>query len=219
MLGLQTSIEDRLNTSPLIHKKSFNNLFQDTMNLFDDDIGIDTSGESSNKVETKVMEPNSLQKKTSMASVFEIINSQRKEYDSLIKENKDLSEDKTKDETESSSEEETNINWEDIKFRIYNDKINERFINIDFGEQFKDISKMYIITNDGFGQYFDIHHVKDNKQSIKWDNRGLTNPEHKNLDVYSIFLLEKGKKDMHQIFLNNNKTVLNCFKDNIGKDW
>jgi hypothetical protein len=49
-VGLQTPIQDRLNTSPIPHKSSFTNLFEDTMNLFDDpiDTGIDTSGSSSN---------------------------------------------------------------------------------------------------------------------------------------------------------------------------
>jgi hypothetical protein len=50
-VGLQTPIQERLNTSPLVHKPSLTNMFDDTMNLFDDDpidTGIDTSGESSN---------------------------------------------------------------------------------------------------------------------------------------------------------------------------
>jgi hypothetical protein len=50
-VGLQTPVQERLNTSPLIHKPSLTNMFDDTMNLFDDDpidTGIDTSGSTSN---------------------------------------------------------------------------------------------------------------------------------------------------------------------------
>jgi hypothetical protein len=51
-VGLQTPIQERLSTSPLLPNPSVTNLFEETMNLFDDnpiDTGIDTSGESSNK--------------------------------------------------------------------------------------------------------------------------------------------------------------------------
>jgi hypothetical protein len=50
-VGLQTPVQERLNTSPLVHKPSLTNMFDDTMNLFDDDpidTGIDTSGSTSN---------------------------------------------------------------------------------------------------------------------------------------------------------------------------
>jgi hypothetical protein len=49
-IGLQTPIQERLNSSPLVHKSSFNNTLEETNALFDDDpldIGIDSSGESS----------------------------------------------------------------------------------------------------------------------------------------------------------------------------
>lgn len=109
-VGLQTSIEDRLSSSPLIHKKSYNNLFQDTMNLFNEDIDIDidNSVESSNKIETKVEDPIEILKKESRASLLEAINLQRKEYDSPIEGNSKLKEDNHEDENESS--EETKIN-------------------------------------------------------------------------------------------------------------
>jgi len=58
-VGLQTPVEDRLHTSPLVHKSSMTNLFEDTMNLFDEDpidTGIDTSGDSKSS-DGKLEEP------------------------------------------------------------------------------------------------------------------------------------------------------------------
>jgi len=55
-IGLQTPVEEKLNSSPLVKKASFTNTFEDTMALFDEDpTGIDTSDKSeeiSENVET-----------------------------------------------------------------------------------------------------------------------------------------------------------------------
>jgi hypothetical protein len=84
-IGLQTPIQDRLNTSPLLHKTSISNLFEDTMNLFDnepEDAGIDTSGESIYKDETPQVETQQMKPKSSFASLFDQIKSKRLEYGS-----------------------------------------------------------------------------------------------------------------------------------------
>jgi hypothetical protein len=45
--------------------------------------------------------------------------------------------------------------------------IYNRYIDIDYGEHHKEISKILIITNDGFSNFFNPHTTSCSKQSIK----------------------------------------------------
>lgn len=64
-------------------------------------------------------------------------------------------------------------------------------MEIDFGENHKDISNMYIITNDGQSYSINPHTVRSSKQDIKWDIKGKANSYWKDLDIYSITISDK----------------------------
>jgi hypothetical protein len=116
-VGLQTPIQDRLDISPssVRPKPSISNLFEETMNLFDDnpiDTGIDTSEDSSTKEsEVEFVEGSSKSKVDSTVqderkSLFNQIKSQRKEYGTPIADDKEL----TSEDSESSEDSVDNAN-------------------------------------------------------------------------------------------------------------
>jgi hypothetical protein len=59
------------------------------------------------------------------------------------------------------------LNKDNIKLEIYRGDIKDRFVDINFGEESKYVNKLYIMTNDGFGQYFTPHPDANGFQSIK----------------------------------------------------
>nr|YP_010165710.1 hypothetical protein K8L25_mgp10 [Lactarius trivialis]QRN74282.1 hypothetical protein [Lactarius trivialis] len=321
-LGLQTSIEDRLKTSPLIHKTSISNLFDDTMNLFDEDdpndLGIDTSGDSSNKQETKVevkidknnhnfniqlgelkqqvkhihtrtndgylatfstsdivndtlpwdksnrkfynkgsnlsqvwvedvngnnicihdltenieppVEPvTRVKHKASFAPLLSAIKSKRLEYGSPTSIGPDVI--LQAEHNLSDADVKPNPNWHDIpfndswivdpkkiNFEIKTGDIFERFININFGDQKDKVNKILIITNDGFTNFLDPIVGKSSFSSIKWDNRGITNPNSKDLEIFKVWIMDKNL-DTHEIYCNPTPKFLDCFDENSGKSF
>jgi hypothetical protein len=210
-VGLQTPIQDRLNTSPLIHKPSLSNLFEDTMQLFDDDpTNIDISDkEQSNKQEfiqgsskdqTQQVE---VKPKTSINAIFDQIKSLRKEYGTPVKDNQELNEDQSSESSESNEEDPLDP-WKDIKVNINNDEIHNRFVDIDFGELRNKAHKILIITNDGESNYFNPNLDGHNqKQTFKWDNKGISNIHYKDLEVTDIYVMEKYYKDGNVKFKNH----------------
>lgn len=220
-VGLGTPIQDRLNTSPLIHKTSMTNLFDDTMNLFDDDpTGIDTSGESSQK---EVINQGSSKSESIFGNLFSQIKSHRKEYGSpksdIDKSVEDPIDSDSNDEKDSPQDKSNIFIPENIKFNIKTGDISNRFIDFDFGEQFDKISKIMIITNDGYNQYFDPHYSKNSSLSIKWDNKGITNPNSKDLEVFKIYIMFKNDTRSNQIYSNPNVHILDSFNLNSGKSF
>jgi hypothetical protein len=231
-IGLQTPIQERLNTSPLIHKPSLSNLFEDTMQLFDDDpTNIDISDkEQSNKQEfiqgsskdqTRQVEvkpkPSS---DNHFSNLLNSIKSLRKEYGTPVKDNQELNEETQHNEENESSEEEP---WDDIiKVKIKNDDVYNRFIDIDFGDLRDKVYKVLIITNDGESNYFNPNFDGANqKQTFKWDNKGISNINYKDLEITDIFVMEEIEKDGkikfkdHIIFHNKPKKYLGTYMESI----
>jgi hypothetical protein len=236
-VGLQTPVHERLNPSPLIPKPSISNLFEETMNLFDDpiDIGIDTSGESSNKEEPKdefIQESSNDIPTTERAALFKSINSRRLEYGSPVDNDKVAVEAKlTSEDSESSTDEikdtvkddfiQGSSNyledpWSNVKVEVYNGQIHERFVNIDLGNLNSKANKIFIMTNDGHSQFTTI---KDNNpiKQIKWDNKGITNPQNNQLEVYKIYITDKDFIN-HDIYTNHDAKLLPSFWDNLNED-
>jgi hypothetical protein len=91
---------------------------------------------------------------------------------------KDLATEETDDNT---------LDLNDSAYNIYRGDISDRTIHIAFGDAYKNVSKLLIMTNDGNHQYIDVHQKNHNTQIIKWDNLGLSNPDHNQLDVFKIF--------------------------------
>lgn len=161
------------------------------------------------------------------------IKSMRKEYGTPIIETKDLySQDNSSFtnilddtnnllETDLSKDEESSqddlINpWSNVKVNYSNGTVADRFVNFDFGNLAKEISKILIYTNDGRSNYFDPHN-KNGTQTIKWDNLGITNPDSKNLDIASIFIIDNIKRKSHKIFTNPAVIYLDSWDKNIGR--
>jgi hypothetical protein len=74
-----------------------------------------------------------------------------------------------------------------------------------------------IITNDGCTNYFNPHADKSQIQSIKWDNKGITNPDSKNLQIFKVFIIDKNNKFV-EIYDNLNVKILNSYHKNYGKE-
>lgn len=74
---------------------------------------------------------------------------------------------------------------------------------------------MYIITNDGQSFHINPHTINKSKQDIKWDIKGKSNPYWKELEIYSITIIDN--KGGQQIFKSNTNNFIECFQDNIGK--
>jgi len=73
-IGLNTSIEERLNTSPLLHKPSISNLFDDTANLFDDeDIEPNIKVDSPKEELTNIQETSENIVESTLGSVLETV--------------------------------------------------------------------------------------------------------------------------------------------------
>ena len=107
-------------------------------------------------------------------------------------------------------------NWKDeIKFDIKTGNVYNRFIDIDFGPHHKDITKLYIITNDGQSFSVNPHTVSSSKQDIKWDIKGTSNAYWKDLEIYSITVMDG--KGSQNIYCNSNPNFLANFDDNLGK--
>jgi len=225
-VGLQTPIVDKINPVPTEreNKSSISNLFESFNNLFDDNpIDIDTDnnpGESSKLSEVK----------PDISDLIKDIKSQRKEYGTPLNSNKVLSEESSSDSSEDLEESSKNkaeveissINWKDeIKFDIYRGDIKDRFIEFKFGDNFDKLQKIYIITNDGGGQYIDVHINKSSNQSIKWDNKGISNPDHKELDIFKIYVMDNVKPKLSQeIYTNPNAKILESFHTNsVGRSY
>ena len=107
---------------------------------------------------------------------------------------------------------------EEVKFKINRGQSFERFIDMDFGENIRDISKIFIITNDG--QTLSINPNKtfshNTNQSIKWDIKGTSNSYWRELDIYSISIMDK-KIKTQTIYTNEDCKFLKEFHDNISK--
>jgi hypothetical protein len=101
---------------------------------------------------------------------------------------------------------------------VYRGNIHERFIKLNFhGEFRREIRKVLIYTNDGKSQYFKPNiGMNDQTQTFKWDNLGITNPNHKDLDVVSVQLLDVNHK-LHVIYKNPDVKYLDSFFENIEK--
>ena len=112
-------------------------------------------------------------------------------------------------------------NWnEEIKFNINKGQPYERFIDIELGENQKDIYKILIITNDGMSNSINPNTVVslNHKNSFKWDVKGTSNSYWRDLDIYSISIIDKSRVSQ-EIYRNNNIKFLKVFKDNITKSF
>lgn len=110
-------------------------------------------------------------------------------------------------------------NWNDeIKFNINKGQPYNRFIDVDFGDNQKDISKILIITNDGISNSINPNTVvsHNHKNSFKWDIKGTSNSYWRDLDIYSITIIDKNSTGTN-IYQNKNIKFLENFKDNISQ--
>lgn len=230
-VGLQTPIQDRLKVSPLLNKSSISNLFEDTMNLFDDPTGIDTSGDSSNKEDfiqgsskEEIKADNELKDKSSFMNLFQQIKSNRKEYGSPIDKTSPLKEDQTdhnlsdhnSPDLNSTTVEDSDINsWSNIKPIIHREDNFNRYVQIDFGNNFKEAKKVLIHTNDGHSIYLNPHISNNTIQAFKWDDRGSSNPDFLELDIVDISIIDN-KTKLIRIYKNQTVKYLDSFFKNIG---
>lgn len=204
-VGLQTPIQDRLKLSPLLHKPSISNLFEDTMDLFDDDPGIDTSGESSKKDDTPQVDVQPPITRPSLpSSLLDQIKSKRLEYGSppSITHKEVLIEDHKPAEETKSSEEDLNP-WKEVKVNIKTGDVHNRFVDIDFGDLRDKVIKVLIYTNDG--EVNSLNPNLDGKspiQSFRWDNKGSSNHYYKDLQINKIYVVEKGSSNPKVIYDN-----------------
>lgn len=205
------TIQERLNTSPLLHKTSISNMFEDTMNLFEgepEDAGIDTSGESSNnEVTQSTVETPQVQSKSGFSALFDSIKSRRLEYGSpsntggaLPQVNEEIP--TVENESDSSSDNELNP-WNDIKVNIKKGDVYNKYVDIDFGDLRDKVRKVMIMTNDGETNYLNpnLEH-KNTLQTFKWDNKGISNHYYKDLEIKFIYIIEHNVPKPHQIYYN-----------------
>jgi hypothetical protein len=217
-VGLQTPIQDRLKLSPLMPKPSLSNLFEDTMNLFDDgpiDTGIDTSGESSNKVD--VQPP--ITRPSLPSSLLDQIKSKRLEYGSPTSDShKDLLIEDHKPADETYSSEDDLDPWKEVKVNIKTGGVHNRYVDIDFGEVRDKVAKILIYTNDGESNYFNPNlDGKKQSQSFKWDNKGINNHYYKDLEIHKIFIIEKGSTHSKEIYNNPDVKFLPHYLESLRK--
>jgi len=112
-----------------------------------------------------------------------------------------------------------NTYFKNIEFKINRGATKDRFIDMNFGEDFNNVSKVLIITNDGKNQYFDPHLIsKTPNLAIKWDNFGSYNPNSKELDIFKIFILDREKSKSHEIYSNPTIKILDSYWKNRGKE-
>jgi len=123
--------------------------------------------------------------------------------------------DESDNSSESSKDNTPIINWnEEIKFEIKTGNVYNRFIDIDYGEHHKEITKVLIITNDGQSNTINPHTTNSTKQSIKWDTKGFSNSSYKDLEVYSITIIDINGGT--NIYRNPNPKFLEGFEDKLG---
>jgi len=107
--------------------------------------------------------------------------------------------------------------WLDVEIKYEKGDIYKRFISIDLHNVKDQTNKVLIITNDGRSQYFKPMFKNNSSQlEIKWDNLGLTNPYHDELDIQNVYLIDKNNNN-HNIFYNKNVKILDSFFENIKK--
>jgi len=128
---------------------------------------------------------------------------------------------KLKDFVEGSSNDTQQVEIDDpwLKVEINYEKgdIYKRFININLDSVKDQTNKVLIITNDGRSQYFKPMFKNNSSHiEIKWDNLGLTNPYHNELDIQNVYLIDKNNHN-HNIFYNKNVKILDSFFENIKK--
>jgi hypothetical protein len=83
--------------------------------------------------------------------------------DSTIHNTSLLENELTKDDTEPGHSD--NVRIANLNIKTGDPK--DRFIDIDFGDHFDQVSKVLIITNDGHSNYFNPHTVNSSTQTIK----------------------------------------------------
>lgn len=219
-IGLQTPIQDRLKLSPLMHKPSISNLFEDTMDLFDEDpidTAIDTSGESSKLKEDN---PDILDKpKSKFSALLQQINSRRLEYGSPTSDSHKevlIEDPKPADETYSS---EDDLNpWKEVKVNIKTGDIYNRFVDIDFGEVRDKVAKILIFTNDGESNYFNPNlEGKKQSQTFRWDNKGINNHYYKDLEIHKIFVIAHNNPHSKEIYTNPDVKILPHYLESIKR--
>lgn len=172
--------------------------------------------------------------KDNFSNLFQEIKSKRKEYGTPIIETKTLFKqdnssmnniledtnnllDTDLSSPEDSSPQENLPNpWEKVEVSYEKGELFKRFVTLDLDSIKDEVYKILIITTDGRSNYFNPHFNKENIQTIKWDNLGITNPDHKELDIYQIFIIDHKMKN-HNIFNNIGANILKSFHDNIGK--
>jgi hypothetical protein len=74
-----------------------------------------------------------------------------------------------------------------------------------------------IILNDGTKQFFSPHQKKGVVQSIKWDNKGSTDPNTNILEVFKVFIFQNSGPSV-EIYSNEDVNILSCYLDNSAKD-
>jgi hypothetical protein len=224
-LGLQNqqSLGESSKLSPLLtNKPSLNNLFEDTLNLFNDnpiDTGIDTSSESSNKNET--LQADVPQERPKLPSnLLQQINSKRLEYGSPeIKSHNEITEVQQQIEDNESSEDDPLDPWKEVKINVKTGDVFNRTVDIDFGELRDKVTKIMIFTNDGEYNYFNPNlGGKSQVQTFRWDNKGISNHYYKDLEIFKIVAMDGNKS--HDIYFNKDVKLLPSYLEyleNYGK--
>ena len=107
---------------------------------------------------------------------------------------------------------------EEVKLNIHKGSVGDRKIDFDLGENAKDIKSLHFITNDGISFAVNPNTTVNmaHTNTISWDIKGKSNPYWKDLDLYSVTLIDKAGKGT-ELYCNNKPKFLPCFKDNIGK--
>lgn len=107
---------------------------------------------------------------------------------------------------------------EEVKLNVHKGSVGDRKIDFDLGENAKDIKSLHFITNDGISFAVNPNTTVNmaHTNTISWDIKGKSNPYWKDLDLYSVTLIDKAGKGT-ELYCNNKPKFLPCFKDNIGK--
>ena len=178
-VGLQTPIQDRLNTSPLIHKTSISNMFDDTMNLFEDDNNDIDISDKDNYNNQEFVQGSSNENKPQIKvenkpgygkSFLDSINALRKEYNDSKIEKPELNEYKSPERYDD-SEDDIIDSFDKIKVNIDN---NNHLININLGEMNKNIKQIHTATNDGYLTSHELANLDNSTSgniSLPWDKR------------------------------------------------
>jgi hypothetical protein len=164
---------------------------------------IDTSRESSNKVDTEVQQ----ERPRLPSNLLKSINSKRLEYGSPVEVNKELDEVQQSIEENESSEDDPLDPWKEVKVNIKTGDIYNRTVDIDFGQIRNKVTKLMIFTNDGEYNYFNPNFDgKSQIQTFKWDNKGMSNSYYKDLEIFKIVAMDGNKS--RDIYYNKNVKFL-----------